>query len=78
MGLSSAEECEGDSTWTGDRGLKHLSSEHKRVPYQSGILNFFFSSQLALTFTLAVHETKQRRVMRVDVLIRGFHRKLIS
>lgn len=70
------EECEGDSTWTGDRGLKHLSSEHKCVPNQSGIFTSF--SQLVLTFALAANETKQRRVMRVRVLIRGFRRKLIS
>lgn len=40
--------------------------------------SFFFSSQLELTFSLAVNETKQRRVIRVDVFIRGFYRKLIS
>lgn len=76
MGLFSVEECEGDSTWTGDQGLKHLSSEHKCVPNQSGIFSFF--AQLVLTFTLAANETKQRCVMRVHVLIRGFRRKLIS
>lgn len=77
VGLFSAEEREGDSSWTGDQGLKHLSSEHKCVPNQSGIFTFFFA-QLALTFTLAANETKRRRVMRVRVLIRGFRRKLIS
>lgn len=39
---------------------------------------FFFFSQLELTFTLAANETKQRSVIRVNVLIRGFHGKLIS
>lgn len=46
----------------------------------SGFFFFFlfFFSQLELTFSLAVNETKQRRVIRVDVFIRGFYRKLIS
>lgn len=39
---------------------------------------FFFLPQLELTFTLAVNETKQRRVIRVNVFIQGFYRKLIS
>lgn len=76
VGLFSAEECEGDSTWIGDQGPKHLSSGHKWARIKAGFLPFF--SHLGLTFTLAVNETKQRRVIRVNVLIRGFHRKPIS
>lgn len=50
------------------------------VPESKREFYFFFNffAQLELTFTLAGNETKQRCVIRVDVLIRGFHGKLIS
>lgn len=35
-------------------------------------------SQLEVTFTLAVNETKQQRVIKAHVFIQGFYRKLIS
>lgn len=37
-----------------------------------------FFSLLEVTFTLAVNETKQQRVIKADVFIQGFYRKLIS
>lgn len=37
-----------------------------------------FFSLLEATFTLAVNETKQQRVIKADVFIQGFYRKLIS
>lgn len=39
---------------------------------------FSFFLPLELTFTLAVNETKQWCVIRVNVFIQGFYRKLIS
>lgn len=39
---------------------------------------FAFFSQLESTFSLAVNETKQLHVIRVNVFIQGFYRKLIS
>lgn len=44
---------------------------------QSKTSGIFFLP-LELTFTLAVNETKQRSVIRVNVFIQGFYRKLIS
>lgn len=37
-----------------------------------------FFSVLEVTFTLAANETKQQRVIKADVFIQGFYRKLIS
>lgn len=37
-----------------------------------------FSSLLEVTFSLAVNETKQQRVIKANVFIEGFYRKLIS
>lgn len=37
-----------------------------------------FFSLLEVTFTLAVNETKQQRVIKADVFTQGFYRKLIS
>lgn len=37
-----------------------------------------FFSLLEVTFSLAVNETKQQRVIKADVFIQGFYRKLIS
>lgn len=37
-----------------------------------------FFSALEVTFTLAANETKQQRVIKADVFIQGFYRKLIS
>lgn len=48
---------------------------------QSKMSFFFFSFSLLpleVTFTLAANETKQRRVIKADVFIQGFYRKLIS
>lgn len=80
--LFDAAECESEGLTSigAHHGSKHLSGKNpqRKMFRFLLLLPFFFFSQLELTFSLAVNETKQRRVIRVDVFIRGFCRKLIS
>lgn len=65
-------------------GSLHITDRNtclgSRNPTKQNVLFFFSFSLLPLevTFTLAANETKQRRVIKADVFIQGFYRKLIS
>lgn len=59
------------------RWSPHLDGSTSRPPAPVWEVKMF-SSLLEVTFSLAVNETKQQRVIKANVFIEGFYRKLIS